>query len=608
MATITLYKDKINGVGSLLDDIIKSSNNLNAQLGTLKNTLQGVDSSTCNLQDTVDSISSSSKSEKDKVEDLKRLNSRLTEFIEMTTRRDASAKSEIERAKKDFYTKYSYLKPECEKSRMEKIVDAMKKACEWCKEHWKLLATIVIVAIAIVGMVVATVFTFGGATILFGACMGAVMGAAIGGISGGLESMANGGSFLDGFEDGAFSGAITGAITGAAFAGLGQLGAALGKGIKCASTLGKFVKGTAAVTKVMSMAMGGFDTIALLDKAFGTGDIAALNAKLHENKAYNLFQVGVTATAIFTGGMTTTMKCFVAGTLVLTTNGLIAIEYIKSGDLVYAADEETLEVSSQPVLETYIRKTSNLIHITVNGENIISTFDHPYYVRGKGFVSAERLWIGAELIDNRGNTLRIEQIYRETLDNQSKTVYNFKVDKFHTYFVGDTSVLVHNADYNQSPKEIMAERTKDLDTQEHPSKYKQISAKEKARLEAKVQDRTITKEEYKTLEWNKKMSTKRQNGVNKFWEQERTRLQNGENGTRNWSPQQKADILNGKRPTYNGKTIQGHHSYSVSKYPHLADKGEVIYPATANEHLNGWHGGNYKNSLPGEPIKTILDF
>jgi hypothetical protein len=602
MATITLYKDKINGVGSLLDDIIKSSNNLNAQLGTLKNTLQGVDSSTCNLQDTVDSISSSSKSEKDKVEDLKRLNSRLTEFIEMTTRRDASAKSEIERAKKDFYTKYSYLKPECEKSRMEKIVDAMKKACEWCKEHWKLLVTIVIVAVSIV------LLCTGVGAILAGACWGAILGAVIGGVSGGLDSMARGGSFLDGFEEGAFSGAITGAITGAAFAGLGQLGAALGKGIKCASTLGKFVKGTAAVTKVMSMAMGGFDTIALLDKAFGTGDIAALNAKLHENKAYNLFQVGVTATAIFTGGMTTTMKCFVAGTLVLTANGLIAIEYIKSGDLVYAADEETLEVSSQPVLETYIRKTSNLIHITVNGENIISTFDHPYYVKGKGFVSAERLWIGAELIDNRGNTLRIEQIYRETLDNQSKTVYNFKVDKFHTYFVGGTSVLVHNADYNQSPKEIMAERTKDLDTQEHPSKYKQISAKEKARLEAKVQDRTITKEEYKTLEWNKKMSTKRQNGVNKFWEQERTRLQNGENGTRNWSPQQKADILNGKRPTYNGKTIQGHHSYSVSKYPHLADKGEVIYPATANEHLNGWHGGNYKNSLPGEPIKTILDF
>ena len=56
MATITLYKDKLNSVGSLLDDIIKSSNNLSMQLGTPKNTLQGVDSSTCNLQDTVEQL------------------------------------------------------------------------------------------------------------------------------------------------------------------------------------------------------------------------------------------------------------------------------------------------------------------------------------------------------------------------------------------------------------------------------------------------------------------------------------------------------------------------------------------------------------------------
>ena len=443
MATITLYKDKINGVGSLLDDIIKSSNNLSAQLGTLKSTLQGVDSSTCNLQDTVDSISSSSKSESDKVEDLKRLNNKLTAFIEMTAHRDSSAESEINKAKEDFYTKYSYLKPECEKSRMEKIADGMKKACEWCKEHWKLIATIVIVAVSIVVLLIPGV-----GPIIAGACWGAILGACIGGVSGGLDSMARGGSVLDGFEEGAFSGAITGAITGAAFAGLGQLGAALGKGIKCASTLGKFVKGTAAVTKVVSTAMGGFDTVALLDKAFGTGDIASLNAKLHESKAYNIFQTGVTATAVFTGGMTTTMKCFVAGTLVLTASGLIAIEQIKAGDLVYAADADTLEVSLKPVLETYVRETSELVHITVNGEEIVSTHDHPYYVNKKGFVSAELLWIGAELIDKNGKVFQVEQIYREKLDDESEKVYNFKVDECHTYFVGRYSVLVHNADYD----------------------------------------------------------------------------------------------------------------------------------------------------------------
>ena len=443
MATITLYKDKINGVGSLLDDIIKSSNNLNAQLGTLKSTLQGVDSSTCNLQDTVDSISSSSKSESDKVEDLKRLNNKLTAFIEMTACRDSSAESEINKAKEDFYTKYSYLKPECEKSRMEKIADGMKKACEWCKEHWKLIATIVIVAVSIVVLLIPGV-----GPIIAGACWGAILGACIGGVSGGLDSMARGGSFLDGFEEGAFSGAITGAITGAAFAGLGQLGAALGKGIKCASTLGKFVKGTAAVTKVVSTAMGGFDTVALLDKAFGTGDIASLNAKLHESKAYNIFQTGVTATAVFTGGMTTTMKCFVAGTLVLTASGLIAIEQIKAGDLVYAADADTLEVSLKPVLETYVRETSELVHITVNGEEIVSTHDHPYYVNKKGFVSAELLWIGAELIDKNGNVFQVEQIYREKLDDESEKVYNFKVEDYHTYFVGENRILVHNAEYS----------------------------------------------------------------------------------------------------------------------------------------------------------------
>ena len=395
------------------------------------------------MQDTVDSISSSSKSEKSKIEDLKKLNNKLSEFIETASRKDSAAEEEIKKSKEDFYTKYSYLKPECEKSVIEHICDGVQSAAEWCKEHWKLIVTIAIVIVS-----VAVLLIPGVGPIIAGACWGAILGACIGGVSGGLESVANGGSFLEGFEDGALSGAISGAIGGAAFAGLGHLGAVAGKGIKCMSGFGKFIKGTASVTKVMSTAMGGFDTIALVDKAFGNGDIATLNAKLHESKAYNIFQTGVTATAVFTGGMTTTMKCFVAGTLVLTASGLVAIENIKPGDMVYAADAETLEVSTKQVLETYIRETSSLVHLTINGENIISTYDHPYYVKDKGFVSAESLWIGAELIDKNGDILYVEQIYREKLDNQFKTVYNFKVEDYHTYFVGDSSLLVHNAEYS----------------------------------------------------------------------------------------------------------------------------------------------------------------
>lgn len=459
MATITLYKDKINGVGSLLDDIIKSSNNLNAQLGTLKNTLQGVDSSTCNLQDTVDSISSSSKSEKDKVEDLKRLNGRLTEFIEMTTRRDASAKSEIERAKKDFYTKYSYLKPDCEKSRMEKIVDAMKKACEWCKEHWKEIMIAIELVIAVVCLFVPGLQGVGTA-ILTHMLKGLLIGLAVGAIVGGISGYAQEG--VGGIFKGALSGAKDGALMGAAFGGLGGFGAGLGTIGQCSTAINTLFN----VSSVISVGMQGFDMLALGDMTmmrlskdlgfnYNGGQIAAANAKAHSNPFYNAVQIGTGMTAAFTGGYKSTAKCFVAGTLVLTANGVVAIEMIKAGDLVYAADADTLEVSLKPVLETYIRETSDLVHITVNGEEIVSTFDHPYYVKGKGFVNAVDLCIGYELIDNNGNTLAVEHIFREYLHDKTVDVYNFKVSESHTYHVGVSGILVHNANYPSNRDKYM---------------------------------------------------------------------------------------------------------------------------------------------------------
>ncbi|MCZ2737547.1 T7SS effector LXG polymorphic toxin [Bacillus safensis] len=155
---------------------------------------------------------------------------------------------------------------------------------------------------------------------------------------------------------------------------------------------------------------------------------------------------------------------------------------------------------------------------------------------------------------------------------------------------------------------IIAERTKGLDLKKHPIQRKQLSAKKMKELKDKFENRTITKLEYENYRWNKKFAKHRNTGVNEFWYQERQRILNKEGPTRNWDKQQLSDILNGKKPKVDGKTVQGHHSYSASQYPHLANKGEIIYPATPNEHFNGWHGGNWKNSLPGERIKPIDDF
>ena len=43
-------------------------------------------------------------------------------------------------------------------------------------------------------------------------------------------------------------------------------------------------------------------------------------------------------------------------------------------------------------------------------------------------------------------------------------------------------------------------------------------------------------------------------------------------------------ILSIKRiPKFDDKPIEEHHTYSSLQFPHLANKGEVIYPVTRNE-------------------------
>ena len=109
-----------------------------------------------------------------------------------------------------------------------------------------------------------------------------------------------------------------------------------------------------------------------------------------------------------------------------------------------AANPDTFEIAEKTVLETYVRKVDKLVHITINGEEIVTTDNHPFYVKGKGFVQAVMLWIGTELLDNNGNILNVEQIYHETTD-ELVLVYNFQVEDFHTYHVGENGVWVHNS-------------------------------------------------------------------------------------------------------------------------------------------------------------------
>ena len=110
-----------------------------------------------------------------------------------------------------------------------------------------------------------------------------------------------------------------------------------------------------------------------------------------------------------------------------------------------------LNLQRTPVLETYIREVTTLVHLTVNGEEIVTTVDHPFYVNSRGFVKAGELAIGDELLDPNKNILLVENFDVELTEEPVK-VYNFEVEDFHTYHVCTLGVLVHNASKDYSGK------------------------------------------------------------------------------------------------------------------------------------------------------------
>ena len=162
--------------------------------------------------------------------------------------------------------------------------------------------------------------------------------------------------------------------------------------------------------------------------------------------------------------------------------------------------------------------------------------------------------------------------------------------------------------FRGNAESVIAVRTVGLDLREHPASQKQLSAKQRKTINGKIKKRTATRDEWKRREWDRRIRERRKKGVDEFWSQEVLRLSKGQKGTRNWSPEQVSAIMSGKKPHFGGKPMQSHHTYSVLRYPHLANRGEIIYPATYTEHRKGWHGGNTRKSLPGRRIRPISEF
>jgi|GEM_PF-5290379 len=110
------------------------------------------------------------------------------------------------------------------------------------------------------------------------------------------------------------------------------------------------------------------------------------------------------------------------------------------------------EMELKKVVEVFINMHQKLVDIRVDKEVITTTMEHPFFVNGVEWKEACKLSVNDTSRNKDGTIAYIDEIKIHKAQNNVK-VYNFEVEGFHTYFVGQCSLLVHNnCAKNGSPK------------------------------------------------------------------------------------------------------------------------------------------------------------
>jgi hypothetical protein len=199
--------------------------------------------------------------------------------------------------------------------------------------------------------------------------------------------------------------------------------------------------------------------------------------------------------------------CFVAGTVVHTTDGLRPIDTIRVGDFVLARPEDGGDATYKRVLKTFeyeAKPIHAVFHVTGENMDVVDTVFvtgvHPFWVEGEGWTRADELypdmqvkladsrlaaiasrrlvygsdtpdigWVmnlglgnhdsyGGQFVDFRGGAPEVLWAAgKPSPNNRSydpdsevgamlRKVYVIEVEDFHTFHVGTLGVWVHNGD------------------------------------------------------------------------------------------------------------------------------------------------------------------
>ena len=254
MATITIYGNTLScglgigsfaGIGSAFNNAKQSVGSLVNALGTLKSKIECAQIA-ADVDTSKQQAGQAKEREENKQSALTLAYDKLDKLIADVGTVDANVALKITQLKNDFYSKYYYLKPECEKNISEKANDLLNsiwdgicdigKAIkdfaiglgEWCRQHVKEIITgvIVLISVAILFMVPGGGLLW---AVLLGAAKGCLWGIATSVAVNGFINVCSGRNFFEGVAEAAFSGAISGFIGGGIAGGFFGNAATMGK-------------------------------------------------------------------------------------------------------------------------------------------------------------------------------------------------------------------------------------------------------------------------------------------------------------------------------------------------------------------------------------------
>jgi hypothetical protein len=93
------------------------------------------------------------------------------------------------------------------------------------------------------------------------------------------------------------------------------------------------------------------------------------------------------------------------------------------------------------VASLFRTQTDRLLTVTMRAASLQVTPQHPFWVRGRGWINAGDLKIGDRLTIRSGAEQSLTGV---TGHDTSTTVYNFEVEGLHNYYITDAQLLVHN--------------------------------------------------------------------------------------------------------------------------------------------------------------------